>query len=238
MALVFFSHSSKDKPFVQKLADELQKHGIQTWLDEAKIHVGDSIPQKIVEGISSCDYFCLIISKASASSKWVERECNSAAPRIVNGKAKHVPVLLEKVEMPSLMADIKYADFTGSFERGVRELLSAFDRSDLKTLTDAEMWARYGRLSPKEIMMRKRPLSPPRIEDYLRCSRPEKRAILEKNVLPHAYRSIFFVEHTDTLSEHLSFFERLLKLESDPDILKLAGLVYDKLYFAVLNITD
>jgi hypothetical protein len=44
---VFLSHNEKDKPFVKKLARDLDSHGVKYWLDEAEINVGDSLIEKI-----------------------------------------------------------------------------------------------------------------------------------------------------------------------------------------------
>jgi hypothetical protein len=38
---VFLSHNHKDKPFVRKLALDLEGHGIKYWIDEAEMKIGD-----------------------------------------------------------------------------------------------------------------------------------------------------------------------------------------------------
>ena len=48
---IFLSHTSKDKPFVRKIASILDVHGVNYWLDEAEIKVGDSLIGKIRSGI-------------------------------------------------------------------------------------------------------------------------------------------------------------------------------------------
>ena len=53
MSSVFLSHNSADKPFVRKLALDLEKAGVRCWLDEAEIKVGDSLLDKIRDGISN-----------------------------------------------------------------------------------------------------------------------------------------------------------------------------------------
>ena len=167
MAVLFLSHSSDDKPFVRTLADELEKHHVTVWLDERNIGVGDSIPEKLASIISSFDYFCLIVSDTSIKSDWVLRELNSAMPRIVAKKAKLLPVRLNKVPLPPLIADIKYADFTENFNSGFENLLKAIDNYDLLTLTPAEVWIRFSQIPPVEYMLRNRPDSPPKIKAYM-----------------------------------------------------------------------
>src|SRR5438552_16025265 len=44
---VFLCHSSKDKPFVERLALDLRKLGTGVWLDKWEIKAGDSILERI-----------------------------------------------------------------------------------------------------------------------------------------------------------------------------------------------
>lgn len=46
MPSIFLSHSSGDKPMVRKIADGLRQQGIRVWIDEAEIHIGESLIQK------------------------------------------------------------------------------------------------------------------------------------------------------------------------------------------------
>lgn len=56
MPSVFLSHASKDKPFVEKLAQSLKKIGINVWFDKWEIDVGDSITWKVEEGIRKMSF--------------------------------------------------------------------------------------------------------------------------------------------------------------------------------------
>ena len=55
-ARVFLSHSSEDKPFVDRLASDLEKINVGVWYDKWELRVGDSIIDKIEEGIESQDF--------------------------------------------------------------------------------------------------------------------------------------------------------------------------------------
>ena len=63
MSSIFLSHNSVDKPFVRKLANDLRRGGHYAWVDEAEIKVGDSLIDKIEEGIDNTDFFGVTISK-------------------------------------------------------------------------------------------------------------------------------------------------------------------------------
>ena len=43
MPTIFLSHTSIDKPFVEKLARDLQRLGISVWYDKYEIKVGESL---------------------------------------------------------------------------------------------------------------------------------------------------------------------------------------------------
>ena len=50
---VFLSHNSTDKPFVRRVADDLESQGMDVWLDERKMKADDSITDGISDGMSS-----------------------------------------------------------------------------------------------------------------------------------------------------------------------------------------
>ncbi len=47
---IFISHSSKDKPNVRRLVNDLQRRGISVWFDENEIKVGERFVDKIQNG--------------------------------------------------------------------------------------------------------------------------------------------------------------------------------------------
>lgn len=49
MPTLFLSHTSIDKPFVEKLACDLDRLGIDSWYDKYEIKVGESIFWKVEE---------------------------------------------------------------------------------------------------------------------------------------------------------------------------------------------
>lgn len=123
--LIFISHSSRDKSLARQIKLELESRKLDVWLDEASIRVGQSIPEEIATAISKCAVFCLLISETSKNSSWVKRELNSFMSKWISGGAVLVPCRLDSVEMPTLINDIKYADFSETFEEGLDQLLGA-----------------------------------------------------------------------------------------------------------------
>jgi hypothetical protein len=127
MANVFLSHSSQDKDFVRRLADDLRDLGHEPWLDEWKIRVGDCIVSKIQEGLAQADYVVLVLTPEAVASGWVDREWKAAYWSEISEKRVIVlPVLLRLCELPPLLRTKKYADFTQSHELGLTLLSQAF----------------------------------------------------------------------------------------------------------------
>lgn len=110
---IFLSHTWGDKPFVRKLAHDLRDAGVKVWLDEAEIKLGDSLLEKIQEGINSMDYLAVVLSPDSVSSEWVKREVEVAMNHEISGRrVKVLPLLYKKCDLPGFLIGKLYADFT------------------------------------------------------------------------------------------------------------------------------
>lgn len=81
----FISHSSIDKPFVERLAGDLRtREGIDAWLDKWEILPGDRIPQKLEEGLSSAGILILVLSPKTRTD----------APGFRHGEEVRVAILI------------------------------------------------------------------------------------------------------------------------------------------------
>jgi hypothetical protein len=127
--LMFICHASEDKAFVEKLVVELDFRALHAWFDQREILVGDSIVEKINLALKETRYVVVVLSKRSVNKPWVRRELGSSLMRqLSNEGVLLLPVLLDECEIPPLLADIKYADFTRSFDKGLLDLLCAIRR--------------------------------------------------------------------------------------------------------------
>ncbi len=112
MVNIFLSHSSSDKLFVRRLAEDLRTNDVKVWIDEAEIQIGDSLIRKIQEGITSADFVGAILSQASVKSRWVQHELENAITREISGSfLKVLPIVIEECEIPAFLSSRKYADF-------------------------------------------------------------------------------------------------------------------------------
>ena len=105
--------------------------GHEAFFDKWDIHPGDSLIEKISDGISDSSYLLVLLSKNSIKSNWVKRELEIALARQIADKAITViPCLLEDCEIPVFLQPISYADFRNSFERGIEELMPSIQEID------------------------------------------------------------------------------------------------------------
>jgi len=125
MANVFISHRSADDLLAQRLAAEIGAAGHRVWLDDFEINIGDSITERISDGLAGANYLVLCYS-SHGMSPWLNREWMSSLERQLSGKGiKILPVVLSGGKPPVILADIRYADLVGDWTKGVSELLRA-----------------------------------------------------------------------------------------------------------------
>lgn len=124
----FISYSSKDKKFAEKLANELNQNGLPIFFDKWEIKVGDSIVEKIDSALGKMTDLILILSKVSVKSNWVKKELSSAlVKKLKDNSVRILPVLKERCEVPPIIVDLKYADFTDAYETGFVDLIAALN---------------------------------------------------------------------------------------------------------------
>jgi hypothetical protein len=113
MPSIFLSHNHQDKLFVRELASYLRNYGIQVWVDEVEMKIGDSLTEKVGSAIKENAFFGVVLSKNSINSTWVERELQIALQREFREKRVVVlPIMLDSVELPPFLSDKLYADFS------------------------------------------------------------------------------------------------------------------------------
>ncbi|MGZ5432695.1 MAG: toll/interleukin-1 receptor domain-containing protein [Thermoanaerobaculia bacterium] len=116
--VVFISHSHADKAFVRSLARQLRDRGIDVWLDEAELRVGDSLLDQLGESLDRVDFLLVVLSPASVKSSWVKEELKVALSRqIQKRRVDVIPLLKADCVIPVFLRDRLYADFTTPYRR-------------------------------------------------------------------------------------------------------------------------
>src|SRR5919112_5304617 len=79
---VFISHASEDKAQVAlPLAHYLKDKGVQVWLDEFELTLGDSLRRMIDHGLSMSRFGVVILSPAFFNKGWTNRELDGLVAR-------------------------------------------------------------------------------------------------------------------------------------------------------------
>lgn len=126
VAKVFISHRGTDAIQAERLALDMRAAGHDVWLDVWKIKPGDSIVQKISDGLETADYVAVCYSSADVGGAWYDREWESTLSRQLEGHGvKLLPVLLTGRRPPAILHGIKAADLISDWPAGVANLLRA-----------------------------------------------------------------------------------------------------------------
>jgi len=93
---VFICHASEDKADVVKpLVSALEAAGIRCWVDEGEIKWGDSITQKVNEGLGMSRFVIVVLSQSFQGKNWPERELHAVVNiEASTGEVKALPLLV------------------------------------------------------------------------------------------------------------------------------------------------
>lgn len=89
----FLSYASEDRDAVaQPLYDALTSLGLRIWFDKTELKVGDSLRDRIDDGLARCRFGIVVLSPAFFGKHYPTRELNGLAQREVDGKKVILPV--------------------------------------------------------------------------------------------------------------------------------------------------
>lgn len=127
---VFLSHNTADKDIVEAIGAFLTKRGMTVWIDSWRMTAGDSLIEKIGEGIEKSDRLVVCLSPNSVDSNWFRKEVATGLVMELAedkglGEKFVVPALLVPCKVPIMLRDKLYANFTNkAFEAACEELLA------------------------------------------------------------------------------------------------------------------
>jgi hypothetical protein len=176
--MIFISHSTANDSFVNRLSDELQIRGIQSWVDHRDMPAGSRWVAELETALTGSDVMLLVLSEASTSSSYVESEWHT----FFNMGRKIIPLRLDNCEVPLFLRTFHQVDFRQS-ERFTEAFASL-----LQVLPDLELTMRSNPFkesaqAPKESNMAL-------TEQEMMCLAQE---ILENKALTMRSRTIQFV---------------------------------------------
>ena len=123
----FISYFTGDQNFARKIASDLQNRDLYVWRDEGEIDIGDSISDKIQEGLKQCYTFIIVISPEALNRPWVKEELRAAYNLRLAEDLKILPAVYKDCEIPLFLSDYRFADFRE--EKNYTEQLEILSRS-------------------------------------------------------------------------------------------------------------
>jgi hypothetical protein len=127
---VFISHNSVDKPVVRELVNKLRQRDpeISIWFDDEKIDLGESLQDKLAEGLKLSRIALVLVGKEGLG-QWEKLEVKGLIHTAATKHKTIIPVLLpgdyEEPELPYFLIDLLYLDMrkgidSNSIEKLVR----------------------------------------------------------------------------------------------------------------------
>ncbi len=123
---VFICHASEDKEdFVRPLAERLRQHHLDVWYDEFSLNIGDSLSQKIDEGLSKSRYGIVVLSHHFFSKPWTKRELSGLTSREMVERRDVILPIWHRVDIQDVMQfSPPLADkLAGSSSEGINSLI-------------------------------------------------------------------------------------------------------------------
>jgi len=114
---LFVSYCHKNKAEVGKIISDLREYGLNFWLDEEQIDVGDRLMERIDEGVRLSDIPIIFLSEATKESMFAKHELFVFFDKVIYQKSTAKPwfiVKLDQVDPNDIMfglGNFKYIDY-------------------------------------------------------------------------------------------------------------------------------
>jgi hypothetical protein len=120
MPKIFISYARVDSEFAEKLVTDLRSAGVDLWFDQHDILPGDRWDSAVETALMTSPWLMVVLTPESVASQNVMDE---VAEALKLGK-RIVPVLHRQCDIPFRIGRLQYVDFTGSYERGIKQLMA------------------------------------------------------------------------------------------------------------------
>jgi hypothetical protein len=125
---VFIAYAKEDRQMAERLATELEDHGLTAWIDHRKLLPGQNWPRRIEDAIAGCDFFLACFSTKSVGKKGgfqAELRCAlDCAARIPLDDVFLIPVRLDNCRLPvRIQRETQYVDLFPDWGAGFGRIL-------------------------------------------------------------------------------------------------------------------
>jgi hypothetical protein len=127
---ILISHAAEDKVTVARpLAGALRRAGSRVWLDEQELTVGESLSEKIDEGLAHSTFGAVILSPAFFARHWPRRELAGLRSREEEGQKVILPIWhnVDKAtisQFSPILADVLAANTDQGIDKVAEQLLN------------------------------------------------------------------------------------------------------------------
>ena len=122
---IFLSHATADRAFALRIADLLTRHNLPFWYSDRDIVGAQQWHDEIGAALQRCDWFLVVLSPASAASRWVKRELLFALDQ--DAYENHIVVIdhqdTDYRKLSWTLRSFQWVGFQSEFEASCRELL-------------------------------------------------------------------------------------------------------------------
>ncbi len=123
----FISYSSADKNIADNLCAKLENTGVKVWYAPRDIPPKTDYAGSIVNAISNCEYFIVVLSKNSLQSNHVLNEIDLAFQEMNTRKIKFCPLKIDEEEMgPSFKYYLSRQHWMDAHEPPIEKRLDEF----------------------------------------------------------------------------------------------------------------
>lgn len=122
----FLCHGSEDKLLAERIATDLRAAGIEVFFDKWEIRAGDSLRQKIDEGLGDCSHFIALLTPRSVNRPWVRAEMDAGFVRKVGEQAVFIPLRFElrPDALPPLLKALYSPSIGSDYAMSIKELVA------------------------------------------------------------------------------------------------------------------
>ncbi|MDR4469543.1 MAG: toll/interleukin-1 receptor domain-containing protein [Nitrospira sp.] len=119
-------YSASNRNFARRLSADLENRGVDVWVDEKNIHVGDKWPEKVESALAESQWIVVVLPREDEQPRWINREL-AIAMKVEQERERPLilPVLPPDGSLPPLLSDRIYADFRSDYHTGLESLLEA-----------------------------------------------------------------------------------------------------------------
>lgn len=100
MSRVFLSHSWRDKALARRVARRLRHRGVEVWIDESEMQVGDQLSDRLIKAIQESKWLLVLVTPDAMKSKWIACELSVAR------KTTPAPAIIPLITESGLLWDL------------------------------------------------------------------------------------------------------------------------------------